>query len=94
MELQLLLSLRNRNIELFLVATFRDNTLLNPTTITLTESAIYTLTVTDGNGCSNEDQMEIIITVEELSVNPNASNEEICFRSIYSNICKRFWWYW
>ncbi len=50
----------------------------NPTTINLTESAIYTLTVTDGNGCSNEDQMEIIIAAGELSVNPTASEEEIC----------------
>jgi hypothetical protein len=57
---------------------FIDNTILNPTTINLTSSALYTLTVTDGNGCSNEDRIIIIISGSALSVIPTALDTEIC----------------
>jgi agmatine deiminase len=48
-------------------ASFVNATLLNPTTVNLTATSNYTLTVTDGNGCINNDQMTINVTVNNLA---------------------------
>lgn len=48
-------------------ASFVNASLLNPTTVNLTANSTGTLTVTDGNGCINSDQMTINVTVNNLS---------------------------
>jgi hypothetical protein len=57
---------------------FVDPTILNPTTVNLTNTDVYTLTVTDANGCVSSDQMQIIIVGGPLTVNPAADPDEIC----------------
>jgi len=60
-------------------AAFVNASLLNPTTVDLTSSGTYTLNVTDGNGCTNNDQMTITVTGGALAVNPAANPPLICF---------------
>ena len=57
---------------------FVNASLLNPVTRNLTASDTYTLTVTDGNSCTNSDQMTITVTGSPLAVNPVASSLTIC----------------
>jgi hypothetical protein len=57
---------------------FIDNTVLNPTTVNLQLTNTYSLIVTDGNGCTNSDQIMIMITGGPLLVNPFAIPSEIC----------------
>jgi len=57
---------------------FLDATILNPTTVNLTSSGIYTLAVTDGKGCSNSDQLTINVSASTLAVNPSASIPVVC----------------
>ena len=59
-------------------ASFVDPGVLNPTTINLYATNTYTLTVTDGDGCINSDQMSITVTGPELGVNPSATPDAIC----------------
>lgn len=56
-----------------------DPTVLHPTTVNLEFTTIFTLTVTDVNGCQNSDDMTITVKGGPLVVNPVADPEEICF---------------
>lgn len=50
-----------------------------PTTVNLTETTLFTLTVTDNNGgCFNSDDMWVTITGGPLGCNPYATPNEIC----------------
>ena len=55
-----------------------DATVLNPTTIGLETTTTFVLTVTDGNGCENNDDVTIFIDGNPLEVNPTAVPAEIC----------------
>ena len=55
-----------------------DPAVLNPTTDELLTTTVFTLTVTDGNGCSASDQVTISIAGTPLVVNPAASPLAIC----------------
>jgi uncharacterized repeat protein (TIGR01451 family)/gliding motility-associated-like protein len=55
-----------------------DASALNPTTLALTETTTFTLTVTDANDCSTSDEVTITVTGEELTVEPAATPESIC----------------
>ncbi len=57
---------------------FTNAAVLNPTTTNLTATNQYTLTVTDANGCSNNDVMTINVTGSALAVNPVASPTAVC----------------
>ncbi len=59
-------------------AAFVSASLLNPTTINLSVTDQYRLTVTDVNGCTNSDVMTITITGPSLAVNPVASPTAVC----------------
>ena len=61
-------------------ANFVNNpTQLSPTTIALTNSKMFTLSVTDnGNSCVNSDQVMIIITGGTFSASANATPAVIC----------------
>jgi len=59
-------------------AAFTDPDILYPTTVNLFSTAIYTLTVTDGNTCVKSDQMTITITGGMLGVNPSAEPDAVC----------------
>ena len=50
----------------------------NPTTANLTTTVQFTLTVTDGNGCTGNDQMLVTVTGGPLSVNPTATPSTVC----------------
>jgi len=50
----------------------------NPNTVLLNASTNYTLTVTNGNGCQDEDQVIIFVTGGLLNASINASPNEIC----------------
>jgi hypothetical protein len=52
-------------------AAFINASLLNPTTLNLTLTTTCTLTVTDGHGCINSDQMTITVS---SAVNPGDAN--------------------
>ncbi|MCB9023523.1 MAG: T9SS type A sorting domain-containing protein [Lentimicrobiaceae bacterium] len=52
----------------------------NPTTLPLTESSLFMLTVTDQNGCvSQSDNMTVLVEGGELTANPVATPDTICF---------------
>jgi gliding motility-associated-like protein/uncharacterized repeat protein (TIGR01451 family) len=55
-----------------------DATVQNPTTINLTETTVFTLVVTDANGCIASDDATITVEGEELTVDPSASPTPIC----------------
>jgi len=55
-----------------------DPTVLHPTTVDLFVTTIFTLTVTDANGCQNSDQVVILIIDESLAVDPTVVPEAIC----------------
>ena len=57
---------------------FQNATVLNPTTVNLTSSGIYSLAVTDGKGCLNSDQLTITVSASTLAVNPSASVPVVC----------------
>ncbi len=50
----------------------------NPTTINLTTSTVFTLIVTDDNGCTASDDVTITVTGGPLSTNPTADPTTIC----------------
>jgi len=50
----------------------------NPTTANLTATVQFVLTVTDGNGCTGNDQMLVTVTGGPLSVNPTATPGTVC----------------
>ena len=54
----------------------------NPTTANLTATVQFTLTVTDGNGCTGNDQMLVTVTGGPLSVNPTATPNTVCAGNI------------
>jgi hypothetical protein len=58
---------------------FVNPAILHPTTINLTSTGTYTLTVTDGNSCVNSDQVTITVTGGALTANPTATPSLICF---------------
>jgi len=55
-----------------------DPTALNPTTVLLYDTTLFTLTVTDGNGCINTSDMMIYVTGGTLSADPETVPDEIC----------------
>lgn len=55
-----------------------DPTVLHPTTVNLLATTTFTLTVTDANGCSNSDEMTVLIISGNLAVEPYAAPEAIC----------------
>jgi hypothetical protein len=57
---------------------FEDHTVIHPTTISLTENVLVFLTVTDANGCSSSDQLQIIVEGGPLSAQPVAEPETVC----------------
>ncbi|GEM_PF-3973376 len=57
---------------------FVNPTVLNPTTVNLFSTHTYTLTVTDGHSCSNNDQMTITITGGVLGADPDAVPAALC----------------
>jgi len=60
-------------------ALFVDATIENPTTVNLNATQIYTLVVTDANGCSSSDNVSIVIVgVGPLTANPTATPDTIC----------------
>ena len=50
----------------------------NPTTDLLNASTNYTLTVTDGNGCQDDDQVMVLVTGGALFASVTASPAEVC----------------
>ncbi len=63
-------------------------TALHPTTIPLSNTTTFTLTVTDANGCQNSDEVTIVITLGPLTVDPEAIPDEIClndFTQLFAN---------
>ncbi len=59
-------------------ASFVDAGVLHPTTVNLYATNTYTLTVTDGNGCIDNDQMTITVTGSALDVDPTATPDALC----------------
>ncbi len=59
-------------------SSFVNPLILNPTTVNLFVTNEYTLTVTDGHGCADQDQMTIIVTGGPLAVNPSADPDALC----------------
>ena len=55
-----------------------DPTELNPTTVDLDVTTVFTLTVTDSNGCVNSDEMTVFVSEDALVVDPYADPEAIC----------------
>lgn len=51
----------------------------DPTTVLLNASTNYTLTVTDGNGCLDNDQLTVMVTGGALYASITALPNEICF---------------
>jgi gliding motility-associated-like protein len=56
--------------------------IFTPQTVPLSTTTSFSLTVTDGGGCSNTDNIQVIVTGSGLSVNPTASPESICIGSV------------
>lgn len=57
-----------------------DPNVAQPTTVNLTETTLFTLTVTDNSGgCQGEDDVWVTITGGALGCNPYADPEEICY---------------
>ncbi len=53
--------------------------ILNPTTVNLESSVLFTLTSEDNNtGCANSDNMTVFVTGGSLSVDVSASPQEVC----------------
>lgn len=59
-----------------------DPTVLNPQTVNLFATTIFTLTVTDANGCQRSDAMTIYISNGPLVVSPTAEPDAICFGGV------------
>ncbi len=57
---------------------FVDHTVLHPTTIELTDNTLVTLTVTDNNGCSSSDQLQITIDGDTFHVQASAEPIVVC----------------
>jgi gliding motility-associated-like protein len=69
-------------------ALFLDPTVLNPTTVSMTATTVFTLTVTDANGCEASDEVTIVVQGGTLAVNPTAEPGFICVgdsATLYAN---------
>ena len=53
-------------------------TVLNPTTLPLEETTVFTLTVTGDNGCAHSDQITVTVEGGPLEVSPTATPAEVC----------------
>jgi hypothetical protein len=58
-----------------------DHSVINPSTVELLSTTVFTLTVTDGNGCTAASQVTISVANPPLTVSPAASSDTVCSSS-------------